>query len=225
MHNIRCMQLKVAHIFNVFKLKYIALSSKLLYNLFVLGDGIMNLEIANKLVELRKEHGFSQEELAEKLNVSRQAVSKWERGESSPDTDNLISLAKIYNISLDELLLNKTVENKKEIIENKEKTLLERVRDFVDDCIPLVIAFVYLMIGVIWKLWHPGWILFLLIPVIPSFFDSLVNKDPGEFAFPVFITAVYLFIGCVFGGFHIWWILFILIPIYDAIADAIKKRL
>ena len=67
----------------------------------------MNIETANKLVELRKKHGLSQEELADKLGVSRQAVSKWERSEASPDTDNLIELAKLYDISLDELLLNK----------------------------------------------------------------------------------------------------------------------
>ena len=65
----------------------------------------MNIETANKLVELRKKHGLSQEELADKLGVSRQAVSKWERSEASPDTDNLIELAKLYDISLDELLL------------------------------------------------------------------------------------------------------------------------
>ena len=64
----------------------------------------MTIELGNRLAELRKEHGLSQEELADKLGVSRQAVSKWERGEASPDTDNLIELAKIYNISLDELL-------------------------------------------------------------------------------------------------------------------------
>lgn len=64
----------------------------------------MNIEIANRLVELRKKNGLSQEELAERLGLSRQAVSKWERAESSPDTDNLICLAKLYGISLDELL-------------------------------------------------------------------------------------------------------------------------
>ncbi|NCB63845.1 MAG: XRE family transcriptional regulator, partial [Clostridia bacterium] len=66
----------------------------------------MNLEIANRLVALRRDSGFSQEELAARLGVSRQAVSKWERAESSPDTDNLISLAKLYGISLDLLLLS-----------------------------------------------------------------------------------------------------------------------
>lgn len=64
----------------------------------------MNIEIANRLVALRKKSGFSQEQLAEKIGVSRQAVSKWERSEASPDTDNLILLARIYNVSLDELL-------------------------------------------------------------------------------------------------------------------------
>jgi HTH-type transcriptional regulator/antitoxin HipB len=64
----------------------------------------MNIEIANRLVKLRKKHGLSQEELADRLGISRRAVSKWERAESSPDTDNLICLAKLYGVSLDELL-------------------------------------------------------------------------------------------------------------------------
>ena len=64
----------------------------------------MNIETANRLYELRKKNGLSQEELADKLGISRQAVSKWERAEASPDTDNLILLAKLYGITLDELL-------------------------------------------------------------------------------------------------------------------------
>lgn len=64
----------------------------------------MNIEIANRLVNLRKQNSLSQEALAEKLGISRQAVSKWERAEASPDTDNLILLSRIYGISMDELL-------------------------------------------------------------------------------------------------------------------------
>lgn len=67
----------------------------------------MNIETANRLLQYRKQHNLSQEELAEKIGVSRQAVSKWERSEASPDTDNLISLAEVYGVSLDELLKGK----------------------------------------------------------------------------------------------------------------------
>ena len=93
----------------------------------------MTIEIADRLVKLRKKYGYSQEELADKLGLSRQAVSKWERAEASPDTDNLICLAKLYGVSLDELLATdedldtiveeqvKDDEEKKE--ENKETTV------------------------------------------------------------------------------------------------------
>ena len=64
----------------------------------------MKEQTAERLVELRKNAGYSQEELADAIGVSRQAVSKWERCESSPDTDNLIELARLYNISIDELI-------------------------------------------------------------------------------------------------------------------------
>ena len=98
----------------------------------------MNIEIANRLVKLRKEKGFSQEELADALGISRQAVSKWERAEASPDTDNLICLAKLYNVSLDSLLdTDETIEELKE--EQKEKANeSEKVKEdkegiFIDD--------------------------------------------------------------------------------------------
>lgn len=64
----------------------------------------MNIETANRLLQYRKKMNLSQEELASRIGVSRQAVSKWERAEASPDTDNLILLADIYGVSLDELL-------------------------------------------------------------------------------------------------------------------------
>lgn len=64
----------------------------------------MDLAMAQRLVDRRKAACLSQEALAAQLGVSRQAVSKWERSESSPDTDNLIALAALYGVSLDELL-------------------------------------------------------------------------------------------------------------------------
>lgn len=64
----------------------------------------MNIETAQRLLEYRKANGYSQEELAEKIGVSRQAISKWERSESSPDTDNLIALSKLYGVTIDELI-------------------------------------------------------------------------------------------------------------------------
>ncbi len=67
----------------------------------------MNLKTAERLLEYRKKVGLSQEELAEKIGVSRQAVSKWERAEASPDTDNLIALSEVYGVSLDELIKGK----------------------------------------------------------------------------------------------------------------------
>ncbi len=70
------------------------------------------MEFNNKLYELRKKKGFSQEELANRLNVSRQTVSKWEVGESSPDMEKLVAISELFEISLDELVLNKTTQEK-----------------------------------------------------------------------------------------------------------------
>ena len=62
------------------------------------------MAFAENLLNARKRKGLSQEKLAEMLHVSRQAVSKWETGESMPDMDNLIRLREALGISLDALL-------------------------------------------------------------------------------------------------------------------------
>ena len=71
----------------------------------------MDLAMAQRLVNRRKAAGLSQEALPAQLGVSRQAVSKWERSESSPDTDNLIALAALYGVSLDELLYGEAADS------------------------------------------------------------------------------------------------------------------
>lgn len=62
------------------------------------------MALNKKLVQLREEHSLTQFEIAERINVSRQAVSKWERGTSVPSMDNLLSLSKLYGVSIDYLI-------------------------------------------------------------------------------------------------------------------------
>ena len=64
----------------------------------------MNVETAQRLADLRRSKGFSQEGLARKLGLSRQAVSKWETGTADPSTSNLLALAKLFGVSAEELL-------------------------------------------------------------------------------------------------------------------------
>lgn len=61
------------------------------------------MKFSEKLQKLRKENYYSQEDLASKLDVSRQAVSKWESGQTYPEMDKLLTMCKIFNCSLDDL--------------------------------------------------------------------------------------------------------------------------
>ena len=69
--------------------------------------------LSEKIRELRRKGGLSQEELAEKLNVSRQAVSKWETGAAVPTTETLVQLADFFEVSLDFLLRDNAVSQKR----------------------------------------------------------------------------------------------------------------
>ena len=77
------------------------------------------MTLGEKIYELRTQHNLSQGDLANELNVSRQSISKWENGNSTPDLDKLTKLGKIFNISLDELVNNE--EKEKNIITTPEQ--------------------------------------------------------------------------------------------------------
>lgn len=66
--------------------------------------------LKDNLVMLRNIHGFSQEELAEKINISRQAYAKWERGDTIPDVEKCSRLAEIYGVSIDSLIKTEEAE-------------------------------------------------------------------------------------------------------------------
>ena len=85
----------------------------------------MNIDIAQRLYELRRKHGISQESLATALGLSRQAISKWERSESAPDMGNLIALADLYGMTIDELIRPCSENAESEEVENAEGAVAE----------------------------------------------------------------------------------------------------
>ena len=188
----------------------------------------MNIEIANRLAKLRKEKGLSQEELAEKLGLSRQAVSKWERAESSPDTDNLICLAKIYNISLDELLrTDEDVESIKESVKEKEvekkNVKISPSSIYVkdgDEEVNVSFSGIYVKDG-------DEEVVIGNKPI-----EILNENDQKKRKIKEKITSVYtllvvigyILLGAFLDLWHPAWILFISIPLVDSIIEAIFQK-
>ena len=86
------------------------------------------MEFNEKLQELRKQKGLTQEELAERLFVSRTAISKWESGRGYPNIDSLKAIAEFFNITIDELLSSKEILS----IAEKDSTIkIQQMRDLV----------------------------------------------------------------------------------------------
>lgn len=102
------------------------------------------MKINEKLLYLRKKSGLSQEELAEKLKVTRQTISKWETGESKPDFDKIIPICELYNISSEELLRDKIEENNVKTIEDNQNNLTKKTAFVLSASI-----FIY-FISIIW---------------------------------------------------------------------------
>ena len=85
------------------------------------------MNLSNKIYEMRKAHGLSQEQLAEKLDVSRQSVSKWESGESIPELERLVEISKIFNVTTDYLLKESEVDEltiRTEMLEKQQQALI-----------------------------------------------------------------------------------------------------
>ncbi len=179
----------------------------------------MTVDIADRLAALRKAHGYSQEELADKIGVSRQAISKWERTESSPDTDNLIALANLYGVSLDELLGRAKDDSGEQVFgedskintsENSDEDYIELDLDNLGDSIKNTIK--------------------SEIKKESKNVNVSINKRTNleDVVIPaVSIAALiaYLILGfTVERGWAVYWTLFILVPVFGSLADAIDSR-
>ena len=163
--------------------------------------------LGNKLYELRKKAGLSQEAFAEKLGVSRQAVSKWECGASLPDTDNLITISNLYGVSLDELVgktppVTQVSEPAAEAVESEEKDEYED-EDDKDDA-----------------------------EAEAYYSDDGTEADKKRkvlralhsLPYPIFITIVFLLWGFLLDGWGIAWTVFITIPVYYSILDCVRTK-
>lgn len=85
--------------------------------------------LGERLFELRKNKNLSQEDVAEKLNVTRQTISKWETGQSMPDFDKIVPLCELYEITTDELLTGKkSIKEKEGSRDLQDKIILQKRR-------------------------------------------------------------------------------------------------
>lgn len=164
------------------------------------------------LVALRKANGLSQEDLAEKINVSRQAISKWERGEAYPDIENLLAISQLFDVTLD-ALVNGTIEtdeassntesrrkvnikigNAIKIHVNDDGDIEEDDDDEEDEDDPIVIES-----KKPYRLWY-------------------------ELPYPILVTIAYLLWGFFGNGWAIGWTLYVTVPVYYSIIDCIRRR-
>lgn len=216
----------------------------------------MDNNLGLKLQEIRKQNKLSQEALAEKLGVSRQAISKWERGESAPDTENLIALSRIYGVSIDELLGNGSHSQKDDLYDDvveevkpeydvpqaeeklsfKERRAIERAKPalypelkstLLKVPVWLLVPIFYIVMGMLFKLWHPLWMLFFFIPFYYQVCHALGAKNRRSFfrRLPIVPTVLIIFfcLGFFAGLWKYAWLLYLAIPLYYWGANVVKK--
>lgn len=110
------------------------------------------MKFNEKLVMLRKQHNLSQEQVAEKLGVARQTISKWELGETTPEMDKLIIISELYNITLDELMKE---ENEGKVVNDLNNTNSQKLAGMTIKILKgigifiLIVAILYVLLMII----------------------------------------------------------------------------
>ena len=91
----------------------------------------------------------------------------------------------------------------------------------------LVILIAYLVIGCVWNAWHPGWLLFLLLPIWHSLVEAIEKKNANCFAYPVLATLIFFALGIFWFAWHPGWVVFLTIPLYYSLVSyfsALRRR-
>lgn len=193
--------------------------------------------LSENLIKLRKANGFKQEEIAEKVYVSRQAVSKWERGESSPDIQTLIALAQIYGVTLDNLILNAPIEansNFQQVNDNFDE--LKKYRK--SQLIKSMLVWIFLLFGVyalfcgilqvaLYDFVYDIWLIWLTLLVVPPIIFALRFRHEIGKAWLMFfvnmptITGILYVIIALYCTPYGSWLVFLIIPVYYLIATLV----
>jgi len=94
------------------------------------------MRLSEKIINLRKRNGLSQEELAQRLDVSRQAISRWEVGSAQPDASNVLQLSKLFGVTTD-YLLNDDYESDQDVpaVKNSETNANRKIRRIIALCV------------------------------------------------------------------------------------------
>ncbi len=181
--------------------------------------------IAETLQKLRRERGLSQEELAAKLLVSRQAISKWERGEALPDLENMIAISKLYGVSIDALVGNEEVLNEEPVQAADEQTSKkegiriiiggEELEDGISDEVEVELDEDLEEIE--------------LEKLEDIQLETKKKKSPSArffyaIPYPIVVTVAYLLWGFLWDGWAVGWTLYLTIPVYYTLLDAIYKK-
>lgn len=140
--------------------------------------------LADKIIKLRKKNGWSQEELADKMNISRQAISKWESSQTLPDLERILQLSSLFKVTTDYLLKDE-IENE-DLMSNPSYT--NKIRESVAEAVFVAYFGMFFVIYLVWSIlsydWHITWITFLVCgvftPAVQAFINAVAYKKNND---------------------------------------------
>lgn len=111
------------------------------------------MDFSEKLLTLRKAKDLTQEQLAEKLNVSRQSVSKWESGQAVPELEKIVAMSVVFDVTTDYLLKSSEIDDlsvKTEMLEKQQQQMIvrEQKRQKIRECVLYVIVIYLVLLAV-----------------------------------------------------------------------------
>lgn len=202
------------------------------------------MSLGERLYELRKKKGLSQEEVAEKLNVTRQSVSKWETDESKPDFDKIVPICELYEISTNELLGGTKEEKEEQEVEVINKDNKKKRALIITSAIFLYfLALIWIIVSEVSFNLNEGFMVggfFLLCGIATCMLiyqgivlSTTITKKKKEKTVnekkldgiieltAIIFTIIYLLLSFFTGAWHITWIIWLVFAAVEAIIKII----